>query len=427
MVLQTLSTGLPNHWNLFNLRESPYFQTTLGRQGQSYPISLFVGRRAEAHQLLGGIGGASSSRQAVGGAPGIGKTTLVQLVRATAVANGYWATGGVVSFYPDDTAERVMARVLEAIYDAVLTARPQTAQNASMQAAQQYVRAFRLSGGSGSVSIAGFGVGASASTSAVTPAGGLLMDGPRLIRELLDLALANAKGVVVHLDNLENVAERGMSSAADILRSLRDTVLLQEGLHILIVGTAEAVTGAVSSHAQLRSVFSVMVLDPLPTSDVQALLDARYQHLALAPDRPVIAPVTPDAVKQLYSLFGGDLRGLLKALEDGVGLLVGLVGTEPSAPIEFATLAPALERKYAEQMAATLKPVRQQQLKKWVDGLRPEATPTQEQLVKVWGLTQPGVSQALRDLVQAGYVSAQPRRGEATTYALTGLSRIIFG
>lgn len=420
--------GLPNHWNFFNLRESPYFQATLGRSEVSYPISLFVGRQKETNRLLAGIGGAASSRQAIGGAPGVGKTTLVQSVKATAVANNMWATNGVISFYPDDTAERVMGRVLEGIYEAVLTARPHTAQNEAMKAAQQYVRAFRLAGGSGNISAFGFGAGASRTASAVTPPGGLLIDGPRLIRELLNLATANATGIVVHLNNLENLSEKDLANAADILRSLRDTVLLQDGLHLLLIGTAEAVTTSITAHPQLRSVFTLLVIEPMPLADVQVLLEARYKYLVLSSEKRVTPPVSPEAIAALYPLFRGDLRGLLKALEDAVSLLVGVVGTEPSASITLDSLRPALQRWYSDQLTATLTPARQHQLTEWGERLGPEATPNQEQLVKAWDVSQPGVSQALRDLNKAGYVTALPRRGaDATTYALTGISRIIFG
>src|SRR5580765_3450147 len=139
--------GLPNHWHLFNLRESPYFQDTLGEPASHYPLSLFVGRANEVTRLLAAIGGAGSSRLALGGAPGVGKTTLAQLVKSTAVAHGYWATNGVLPFYPEDTPERVLGGVLEGLYEAILTARPHTADHAAMRRAQQYVRAFRLSGG----------------------------------------------------------------------------------------------------------------------------------------------------------------------------------------------------------------------------------------------------------------------------------------
>lgn len=419
--------GLPNHWNLFNLRESPYFQSTLGESAARYPLSLFVGRDTELRGLLAGIGGAGSSRQAVGGAPGVGKTTLVQSAKATALANDYWTTQGRIPFYPDDTVERVLGRMLEGIYEAVLTARPHTAEQPAMQRAQQYVRAFRLSGGGGSISVAGVGASLTRSTSAVTPAGGLLLDGPRVIRELLDLALANARGVVLHLNNLENLSERGVANAADILRSLRDPVLLQPGLHVLLVGTAEAVTSATTAHQQLRSVFSLLTLDPMPLDDVQALLAARYRHLALGGRHPT-PPAAPEAVAALYPLFQGDLRGLLKALEEGVSLLVGLVGDAPGASVSLEAMRPALQRRYGDLLARTLSPARQRQLTAWAEELGPAATPTQEQLRKLWKVKQPSVSQALADLGRAGYVGPRARRGaEPTAYALTGASRLIFG
>ena len=420
--------GLPNHWNLFNLRESPYFQGTLGESSARYPLSLFVGRDTEARTLLAGIGGAGSSRQGVGGAPGVGKTTLVQSVKATALAHQYWTTQGRIPFYPDDTVERVLGRILEGVYEAVLTARPHTAEQPAMQRAQQYVRAFRLTGGGGSLSVAGFGGSLTQSTSAVTPPAALLLDGPRVIRELLDLALANGRGVVLHLNNLENLSDKGVANAADILRSLRDPVLLQDGLHVLLVGTAEAVTSATTAHQQLRSVFSLLTVDAMPLDDVQALLAARYRHLALSPRRTPTPPAAPAAVAALYPLFQGDLRGLLKALEEGVSLLVGLVGDAPGASVSLEAMRPALQRRYGDLLRQALSPARQRQLTTWAEGLGPDATPTQEQLRKLWKVKQPSASQALADLGRAGYVGTRPRRGaEPTTYALTGPSRLIFG
>ncbi len=264
----------------------------------------------------------------------------MQSVKAAAIAHDYWATQGRIPFYPDDSVERVLGRILEGIYEAVLTARPHAAEQPAMQRAQQYVRAFRLTGGGGSLSVAGFGGSLTQTTAAITPAAGLILDGPRVIRELLDLALANGRGVVLHLNNLENLSDKGVANAADILRSLRDPVLLQAGLHVLLVGTAEAVTAATTAHQQLRSVFSLLTLEAMPLEDVQALLAARYRHLVLDARRAPTPPAAPDAVATLYPLFHGDLRGLLKALEEGVSLLVGLVGDAPGAPVALRPCGP---------------------------------------------------------------------------------------
>ena len=420
--------SLPNHWNLFNLQESPYFQDTLGEAGARYPLSLFVGRDAETKRLLAGIGGAASSRQAIGGDPGIGKTTLAQLVKATAVENGYWATNELLPFYPDDTTQRVMGGVLGGLYDAVLTARPHAAEHAAMQGAQQYVRAFRLTGGGANLSLFGVGAGSSRSSAAVTPAGGLLLDGPRLVRELLDLALdANGKGIVLHLNNLENLSERDVANAADILRSLRDTVLLQPGLHTLLVGTTEAVTAATSSHPQLRSVFTMSILEALPLADVQDLLAARYRHLRLHQSKRATPPIAPDAVADLYPLFRGDLRGLFKALEEGVNLLVGISETKPGMSLTMRDVGPGLQRRYQTLLAASLSTTRHEQLATWATKLGLDSTPTQDELKRAWKVSQPGVSQTLKDLAEAGTVVVLPKQQPGPTrYALSGASRLAF-
>ena len=416
---------LPNLWHVYNLRESPYFQATLGGDPDRYPLSLFVGRHAEAKQLLATIGSSASSRQAVGGAPGVGKTTLVQSVKGDALQAGYWATDRLVPFYPEDTTEAVLGRLLSGLYEAILTARPMTASNAAMQAAQQLVRVSRLESGGVSLSVLGVGGGVSRSASAATPAGAMLLDGPRVVRDLLSLVReSGARGVVLHLNNLENLSERQSKHAAEMLRSLRDTVLLQDGLHIILAGTNDAVVTVTGTHPQLRSVFSTpLTLDALPIREVQELLEARYHHLRLESRVPV-PPVSPKAVTALYPLFRGDLRALFKVLEEGAMLLIG-VATKPGVSIPLSELKPALQQRYAVVIAG-IDARRQKQLRAWAKN--PTAEHTQKSLVKLWGVSQPAVSGALVALEQDGFVVSLNRRpSEPTRYVLSGVTRLVFG
>jgi len=418
---------LPNLWHVYNLRESPYFQATLGGEPDRYPLSLFVGRRAEARRLLETIGSSGSSRQAVGGAPGVGKTTLVQSVKSEALQAGYWATDRLVPFYPEDTTEAVLGRLLSGLYEAILTARPSSASSAAMEAAQQLVRVSRLESGGGSFSLLGVGGGFSRGVSAVTPAGAMMLDGPRIIRDLLGLArTGGTRGVVLHLNNLENLTERHAKHAAEILRSLRDTVLLQEGLHIVLAGTSDAVATVIGTHAQVRHVFSTPIaLEPLAIKDVQALLGARYHHLALDGRKATVPPVAPKAVAALYPLFRGDLRALFKMLEEGAMLLMGVLG-KPGASIPLSELEPALRQRYTA-IIGNIDSRRQRQLSVWA--LKdPAAEHTQKSLVKLWKVSQPAVSGAVAALEQDGFVVALTRRGaDPTRYALSGVSRLVFG
>jgi Mn-dependent DtxR family transcriptional regulator len=55
------------------------------------------------------------------------------------------------------------------------------------------------------------------------------------------------------------------------------------------------------------------------------------------------------------------------------------------------------------------------------------AVQTQAQLVELWQVKQPSVSQTLQQLIEAGAVEALPRRGrEAIQYLMTGTSRLAF-
>lgn len=427
---------LPTPWNVYNLRGSPFFQETLEQaHGAPHPLELFVGRERELAAMQAVIRSAGSSRQAVAGASGVGKTTLVQSVKAAALADGYLATDGLVPFLPDDTPERLFGRVLGALYDTILANRPQSIGNPAMQAAQQLVRADRLYGGGANVSIMGVGAGASRSVTVFSPKD-LLIDGPRVVRDLLALVReSDARGVVLHLNNLENLSEAESADAAEILRSLRDSMLLHDGLHYIVVGTTDAVVSVVNTYPQIRSVFSTpLLLEPMPVRDMHALLAARYDHERLDPARPVVPPVDPDAVEELYGLFRGDLRGLLKALDDGTVLLIGLEGVPPEgdadrrvAPLTLSALRPVLARRYSAMLAHDLDERRAEQLAAWGRD-DPASIQTQKSLAALWKIKQASISIALAALERQGYVVALPRAGtQPIQYVLSGVSRLVFG
>jgi hypothetical protein len=358
----------------------------------------------------------------------VGKTTLVQSVKAAAITAGYWASDELVPFYETDTTEHILGRLLGALYDTILAARPKASHHAAMDAAQQLVRVARLTTAGGvSVSILGVGGGVSKGTTPITPSGAMLLDGPRVIRDLLDLVHeAGARGVVLHLNNLENLTERAADRAADILRSLRDPVLMLDGLHVLLVGTTAAVATATGAHAQVRSVFpTTLTLEAMPIRDVQAMLAARYTYLTIE-GRKLVPPIAHDAVATLYPLFRGDLRSLLTALEDGARLLVGVA--KLGASIGLDELRVALRQRYDAILRTRLDARRQAQLDAWVQQGGPSGYRTQKSLRPIWGVSQGAISNALADLERQGYVVALAREGkEPIRYVLTGMARLVFG
>ncbi len=439
---------LPTVWNVYNLQGSPFWQDTLeGASDSRHPASLFVGRSQELERLRARILGGESSRQAVAGVPGVGKTTLVQVLKARLIADAYLTTDRVVPFILKDTVEGLFGRVLGALYDTLLTNRPQCGGNPAMQAAQLLVRADRLPTGGGGFSAAGFGATATRGVTVVTPKD-LMIDGPRIMRDLLAMVRgSDARGVVLHLNNLESLSTRDARHAADLLQSLRDPMLMHPGLHYVLVGTADAMLTVLGTHKQVHSVFtSPLVLEPLSLDELHALLDARYQDRRADPARAARSPVAPGAVDALYALYRGDLRGLLKALDDGVEPCIGMrpvpdVDAEisaalaggvdspravlPVAPVEITELQPYLQRRYGRELDGAADATRREWLQLWADA-GPNATYTQKELTATWGTTQATVSRTLTAFQANGYVVALPDTAP-TQYALAGTARLVFG
>jgi hypothetical protein len=417
---------LPNLWGLYNLRSSPFFQATLRADSEATPLRLFVGRQRERQLLLTTIGSSASSRQAVAGRPGIGKTTLVQTVKADAQAEGYWSSDEIIPMSAEGASEHLLGQLLSGVYDAVLANCP-TAAGPAVEAAQQLVRSIRLRGGGLTLSAFGMGLGGSQSESVATPPGALLLDGPRVLRDLLRYATGRgARGIVLHLNNLENLSEADASRAADLLRGIRDQALLHDGLHLIVVGTTDAVRTVVQSHTQIRSVFSnPLVLEPLELDEVKQLLAHRYEALQLDAARPWRAPVADAVVQKLYELFRGDLRGLLKALEDGITALLGLTsGGAEVAPAGLDDLLLTLRQRNQAELQDQLGESAWERLVAWAQ-VDPASVQTQAQLVDLWAVKQPSVSQTLQQLIEAGAVEALPRRGrEAIQYLMTGTARL---
>ena len=241
--------------------------------------------------------------------------------------------------------------------------------------------------------------------------------------------------MILHLNNLENLSEAEADGAADILRSLRDIVFQCDFLHVLIVGTTSAVQTAVNKHAQLRSLFGTTVVEPLLAADVHHLLRERYLFLRLHQARPAGRPVTDDTVDALYDLFRGDLRGLLRALHDGVGAVVGLGNISGStsdktgavlAPLTLDAIRPALQHTYLTELHSLGERRRVEQLLAWGRS-DPAAVHTQSSLRVLWKLGQSAVSTALDALVRLGYVVVMARVGGAVEYGLSGRGRLMFG
>jgi hypothetical protein len=230
------------------------------------------------------------------------------------------------------------------------------AEHPSMKAARQILLAYEIEGGGVSFGIATISGGVSRSSSAHAGPGAVLVHVPRLLRDLAGIALQSRalRGVLVHLNNLENPTEANAQKAAQVLRDLRDHCLLVPGLHFIVAGTDGAVRQVISGQPQLRGVFGVPeLISPLEAQEVQDLLRRRYEYLKINKDEPVPPFVTDDSLTDLYRLFQGDLRSTLQALEEAAKRLAPLA-EHPTDPMDEEALRRVLNNVYQQMVRARL-------------------------------------------------------------------------
>lgn len=415
-------------WALYGLKESPFFQETLA-PGSHYPTALFVGREGETEAILRGIGGSLASRQVIHGDPGVGKTTLAQHIKDVVATEGYLVRWKPVSLMAGEDAGVLVIDVLASVHEAVLAGLPEAAKAEPMEDARGLVRAFRLSEVSGGVSVMGSGVQAQRQTQYVRPVlAGVLSEAWRLLLDIIELARRErgTRGVIVQLNNLENLMSvEDVEHAALAFRDVRD-LFLAPGIHWLVVGTSEAAYGVLGRFPQVRSIFlpSLPALGSLAEDEFLDLLRARYQYLSL-PDTEPVLPVEDDAARRIYDLFRGDLRGALHTLDQGCLALAGLTEGDPVRPLRFEEITASLRPLYAEEMIRETSPVMVERMREIGEFARKGVT--QAHLERAWGVSRARVSQVLQSLEAKRYVRPLSTQGRSRLYGLTGTGMIALG
>jgi len=431
-------------WPLFNLRDTPYFQEALRPgEGARYPVDWFVGRDPEAERLARTIlGHAGSSRQSVRGSIGVGKSTLAQRVKALLASERIYSTPDAVALGHADGADEVCIRILSYVYETILSVAQERGalgsleENEAVQSTRQLVRVFRETtgfGGGVTVSLLG-GVSGSRSTSRNTPGAAkpsilvaeLLRGMMRLARERL-----HARGILVHVNNLENLSDADAARAGAIFRDIRDPCLLADGYHWLIVGTGDALSAVVDAHAQLRSIFSLaLALEPLKPNQLLQLLERRYRALALDAAKSTHDPVAPKAVHALYALFHGDLRGTLAALDEAAHGLLGY-GKRPDASLTLKDIQPFLHHRYEADARARLTRTQIDALALLARRAKPAGFSVKD-AAAIWKNERSRAARIIAELQKAGYVipleriSSEERGRPATAYALSGSALLAF-
>jgi len=418
--------ALPNAWEICGFRSSPYFQDALEENSETKSLNLFVGRQKELRQLLFTIGSSDSSRQAVAGFPGVGKTTLVQVVKAQVKKANYCVADKYISITQEHSSDALLGQLIYGIYVAILACKSSLAKDRAMEEARHFVEVTQSRNISGSISVIGTGVGLGSSKTTSNPIGGLTLPAPNIIENLLKCALDNGfKGVLLHLNNLENLSEANTEKAADLLRSVRDTGLMINGLHLIIVGLTSAVQTVINRHPQIKNIFSrTIYLKELALQDVHKLLENRYKALRIDTSQPFQNPIDDSIINYLYKFFRGDLRAMLKSLEDVITILMSSDIDNVVLPISLNEFLSTIKALNQEELEENLTPINWVRIVTW-SSQSSEATQTRESLSAIWDVPKTKVPAIIKELIAAGAVEVLPDRVDRMIqYLLTNNARL---
>jgi hypothetical protein len=156
--------------------------------------------------------------------------------------------------------------------------------------------------------------------------------------------------VVLHVNNLESLTVERTEAAATLLLDLRDYLLLP-GAHWMFVGATGIEDAIFRTHNQVSGIFpQAVMLDSLPPSTIERLLELRYRHLKIR-GQQVTPPIEPAEAARLYALYQGDLRNFLRLLTEAAEALLGVHGVRPMTEPEVRRFGAAeYEQKLRERL-----------------------------------------------------------------------------
>lgn len=124
----------------------------------------------------------------------------------------------------------------------------------------------------------------------------------------------NVVGATFHFNNLELLAQKGPHQLRTLFEKVRD-VLQEPNVYFVFVGYRGMFQQVIVPSERVRSIFfdTPVYLEPLSIDEMQAIIECRYQLLAL-PGKSWIRPIEDAVIEHLYQIFTGKIRYVMNAV-----------------------------------------------------------------------------------------------------------------
>ncbi|MBI2147192.1 AAA family ATPase [Candidatus Woesearchaeota archaeon] len=308
-------------WELYGLNNDPFFTEPLSLFGGVDIRVGFVGREEEVRRLQVLISGSGGGRILVTGNVGVGKTTFVNFVRASAPPKQFFTPLKEIQTQPEWTGTDFILNTLAAIHNTIKLRSDLDSEQISQDVwkklellvdiVERKDRNFSLD-----VLAVGVGYGTNTTINVPTPTiNSLHLFFEQLVAEIQKMGF---RQVILSYNNLEIIEQKDLTK---LFNSIRDFIQTKNTKFILIGGGT--VSETINSIPRVQSIMSEspISLQNLSLSQVKELLDKRMRYLSISGLVPK-KPYKDDAISALYSLYDGNLRFILNAMSTSIKEIV---------------------------------------------------------------------------------------------------------
>ena len=379
-------------WRRYGLKDNPYFQEPLNIDDSALAAS-FVGRQKERAELKKVIE-MGSVRSLVVGEPGVGKTSLVNMIRKSASQNQFFTPSNEIEINRPISGNELIVLTLSAVYQEIKRREIVLEDGNIMAELEAFYEVAKLSE---------FNEG--------------VMNIPSLNRQKLvqlfkdvvdKLVNPRYNGVIIHYDNLDNIED---VSILNLLLDVRDFLFTKKTVFIFVGD--KGLPSLINIRPRLSQIFLTpsLQVDPLSYEQVLELLEKRVNIMRSSVDKEVVCPHTEEVVKILFELHNGNLRSILNSLTIAVKEL-----PKTNAPVQITNdkLRQLLVQKVKESYLSKLTKVEQDIVFKMLQH-KDFITPTE--LSKQTGKSPQNISSKyLKKFVDLGVVRQRKREGRNVYY-----------
>lgn len=320
-------------WRKYNLKDNPYFQEPLTISDGKIPISSFVGRKKEIEEIVNMIN-LGEGRFLITGDAGVGKTTLLNYVRAKARQGKFFSPELEIELNKFMSKQEFILVTLEAILKEI--------RREKLSISQELMTT--LEDVCDINSIHDF----ESEEALVRLNYEKLKDlFKKTIKEIKD---PRYKGVILHYDNLDNI--KNPEDIETMFGELRD-LFLTPNVSFFFVGN-RFLPVDIGYNPRIRQIFNMspVVIKELTFKETDEILNKRVKFLKKENELDAICPHSKETLKVLFNLHSGNLRETLKSLS---ACVMGMANFNQAIVINAKLMKQILLKKIEDKLSGLTK------------------------------------------------------------------------